>query len=102
MSQQQRLITRNTVKPELTTISTATTILESQLRSKYQKPTSEQRPPVNNGHKLWVVVHRFDCNSEIFLSKSKDGSDWEQDIWGGSTMGHGSPAQCHGLGQDGD
>ncbi len=30
--------------------------------------TSEQRPPVNNGHYFWVlrvaVVHRFDCSIE--------------------------------------
>jgi len=41
-----------TVKPELTT-------------------TSEQRPPVNNGHYFWVpkviVVHKFDCNSKNLI-----------------------------------
>jgi hypothetical protein len=32
--------------------------------------TSEQRPPVNNGHHFWVpkalFVHRFDCNCFLF------------------------------------
>ena len=41
-----------------------TTILGSHFHFLYRKATSEQRPPVNNGHNLGVsrvvVVHRFD------------------------------------------
>ncbi len=47
-------------------LSTAAPTLKSQLRSLYHKPSSEQWPPVNNGHKFWVpkvvVVHKFDSN----------------------------------------
>ncbi len=31
--------------------------------------TSGQRPPVNNGHYIWVVVvHKFDCISNLILN----------------------------------
>ncbi len=41
----------------------------SQFNSIQQKATSEQRPPVNNGHKFGVprvvVVHRFDYTTKV-------------------------------------
>ena len=43
-----------------------TTILGSNFQFLSHKVTSEQRPPVNNGHKFRVsrvvAVHKFDCN----------------------------------------
>ncbi len=46
-------------------LSTTTTILESQFESLKHDATSEQRPPVNNGHIFGVprvvFVYKFDC-----------------------------------------
>ncbi len=46
---------------------------KSQFKSLEHKPTSEQRPLVNNGHKFGVprvaVEHRFDCISDFQMSR---------------------------------
>jgi hypothetical protein len=47
----------------------ATTILESRLSLLEDKRPSEKRPPVNNGHYFWVVVHRFDCIFKEYKKK---------------------------------
>jgi hypothetical protein len=62
-----------------TCLRIATTILKSQFKSLQPKTTSEQRPPVNNGHKFGVprlvVVHKFDC---IKLGKVKSSSSFSE------------------------
>ncbi len=61
------------------------TNLKSQLRSLYYKSTSEQRPPVNNGHKFGVprvvVVHKFDCISKynVFSVKAPNYKSYLRD-----------------------
>jgi hypothetical protein len=51
---------------------TVTTILESQFEHLWHKPTSEQRPPANNGHKFRVpsvvVVHKFDSKCKMSIN----------------------------------
>jgi hypothetical protein len=47
----RKILSITTVKPLL---STSTAILKSSFQFLYHKSTSEQRPPVNNGHKFWV------------------------------------------------
>ncbi len=61
-------------------LSTKTTILVSRFQFLKHKITSEQRPPVNNGHKFSiVVVHRFDCMSILIIYCKLDCSSiWEQ------------------------
>ncbi len=68
-----------TVKLELTTtsnnehLSTTTTIQESRFPHLEKKGTSEQRPPVNNGHYFCVprvvVEHRFDCTRNFHVGR---------------------------------